>query len=210
MDVKPVVLEGAHVRLEPLSLSHHAALCAIGLVPELWRWIPMPIKTPEDMRRYLETALKWQAEGTALPFATLEKASGKVVGSTRYACIERTHRRLEIGWTWVAPDWQRTAVNTEAKYLMLRHAFETLGCLRVELKTNSLNEKSRKAIERIGAKQEGVLRNHMVNQDGSLRHTVYYSVIASEWPEVKSRLEKKLTTCRESNESADRGIRAGS
>jgi RimJ/RimL family protein N-acetyltransferase len=153
----------------------------------------LPLKTTDDMRRYIETALKWQAEGTALPFATIEKGSGKAVGSTRYANIERTHRRLEIGWTWITPSWQRTAVNTEAKYLMLRHAFETLGCIRVELKTNSLNRKSRDAMLRIGAKEEGILRNHMINPDGSIRHTAYYSVIDSEWPEVKKRLEEKLS-----------------
>lgn len=144
------------------------------------------------MRRYIETALRWQAEGTALPFATVEKGSGQVVGSTRYANIERAHRRLEIGWTWITPRWQRTAVNTEAKYLMLKHAFEVLGCIRVELKTNALNQKSRDAILRIGAKEEGVLRNHIINQDGSIRHSAYYSIIDSEWPQVKKRLEEKL------------------
>ena len=114
------------------------------------------------------------------------------MGSTRFAAIDRVNRRVEIGWTWVAAPWQRTVVNTEAKYLMLRHAFEELGCIRVELKTNSLNTRSRNAMVRIGAKEEGVLRNHMINEDGSLRHTVYYSIIDAEWPEVKARLEEKL------------------
>ncbi|MEX1276209.1 MAG: GNAT family protein, partial [Bacteroidota bacterium] len=121
------------------------------------------------------------------------RSSGTVVGSTRFANIERTHRRLEIGWTWVARAWQRTPINTEAKYLMLTHAFETLGCIRVELKTDSLNEKSRKAMLRIGAKEEGTLRNHMITQEGRIRHSVYYSITNDEWPGVKRLLEEKLT-----------------
>jgi RimJ/RimL family protein N-acetyltransferase len=144
------------------------------------------------MRRYIETAIDWQAQGIALPFATVERSSGQAVGSTRFAAIDRVNRRVEIGWTWVAPPWQRTPVNTEAKYLMLRHAFEVLGCIRVELKTNSMNTTSRNAILRIGAREEGVFRNHMINDDGSIRHTVYYSIIDSEWPDLKRRLEEKL------------------
>src|SRR5438874_11597409 len=116
--------------------------------------LPLPVRTPEEMRAYIETALSEQAAGTALPFATIERASGRAIGSTRYGNIDRSNRRVEIGWTWIARPWQRTAVNTEAKYLMLRHAFETLGCIRVELKTDSLNERSRKAILRLGAQEE--------------------------------------------------------
>ena len=127
-----------------------------------------------------------------LPFALIEKSTGRAIGSTRYGNIDRTHHRVEIGWTWVAPTWQRTAVNTEAKYLLLRHAFETLGCIRVELKTDSLNEKSRNAILRIGAREEGTFRNHMITASGRIRHTVYFSVLDSEWPEVKSRLQSRL------------------
>jgi len=193
MIVQPVTLEGKCIRLEPLSLAHHAALCHVGLDQDVWRWIIAPVRTPEEMRAYIETALAEQAAGTALPFATIERASGRAIGSTRYGNIDRSNRRVEIGWTWIARPWQRTAVNTEAKYLMLRHAFETLGCIRVELKTDSLNERSRKAILRIGAQEEGTFRNHMITASGRIRHTVYYSIIDSEWPAVKASLEGKLS-----------------
>jgi RimJ/RimL family protein N-acetyltransferase len=178
--------------MEPLTLEHWPRLAEIGLAEELWRWTTSRVRTPEDMRRYIETAVEWQRQGIALPFATIARDSGLAVGSTRFAAIDTANRRLEIGWTWVAPPWQRTGVNTEAKYLMLRHAFEELGCIRVELKTNSLNTQSRNAILRIGAREEGVFRNHMINDDGSIRHSVYYSIIDSEWPEVKARLEGML------------------
>jgi N-acetyltransferase len=190
--VEPVVLEGEHLRLEPLSQSHHAGLCEIGLVEDLWRWIPKQILTPEDMKEYIDLALTERTNGVSMPFAQIERANGRVVGSTRYMNIEKTHRRLEIGSTWIAPAWQRTALNTESKYLLLRHAFEDLGCMRVELKTDSLNEKSRAAILRIGAKQEGIFRNHMITSTGRVRHTVYFSVIDSEWPVVKTGLERRL------------------
>ena len=192
MRVEPCVLEGRYIRLEPLTLEHWPRLAEIGLDSELWRWTIAPLRTLDDMRQYIETALDWQRQGIALPFATIDRSSGSAVGSTRFAAIDCVNRRVEIGWTWVAAPWQRTVVNTEAKYLMLRHAFEELGCIRVELKTNSLNTRSRNAMVRIGAKEEGVLRNHMINEDGSLRHTVYYSIIDAEWPEVKARLEEKL------------------
>ena len=193
MKIEPVALEGKYIRLEPLSLEHHAPLREVGFDDTIWRWNPRPsIRTPADMRRYIEMALQQQASGTALPFATIERVSGRAVGSTRYADIDVENRRLEIGYTWVAPRWQRTPVNTEAKYLMLRHAFETWGCIRVELKTDSLNERSRKAILRIGAKQEGIFRNHMVTHSGRLRHSVYFSIIDSEWPAVKVALEARL------------------
>ncbi len=192
MNVAPVVLEGAHVRLEPLSLGHHAGLCEVGLDEALWRWIPVPVRTPAEMTAYIETALREQASGTSLPFAQIEKSTGRVIGSTRYGNIDRLHHHVEIGWTWVARPWQRTAVNTEAKYLLLRHAFETLGCIRVELKTDSLNAQSRAAILRIGAREEGIFRNHMITAGGRIRHTVYFSIVDSEWSEVKSRLERRL------------------
>jgi RimJ/RimL family protein N-acetyltransferase len=190
--VEPVVLEGEHLRLEPLSQSHHAGLCEIGLVEDLWRWIPKQILTPEDMKEYIDLALTERTNGVSMPFAQIERANGRVVGSTRYMNIEKTHRRLEIGSTWIAPAWQRTALNTESKYLLLRHAFEDLGCMRVELKTDSLNAKSRAAILRIGAKQEGIFRNHMITSTGRVRHTVYFSAIDSEWPVVKAGLERRL------------------
>jgi len=192
MNVEPVVLEGAHVRLEPLSRAHLAGLCEVGLAEELWRWIPLPVQTPSDMAGYIDLALREQANGVSLPFVQIEKDSGRVIGSTRYMNIEKVHHRVEIGCTWTGREWQRTAVNTEAKYLLLRHAFETLGCMRVELKTDSLNEKSRAAILRIGAKEEGTFRNHMITSTGRVRHTVYFSVVDFEWPEVKARLEGRL------------------
>ena len=193
MQIDPVVLEGRHVRLEPLTREHHKALCQVGLEEELWRWIPVPVQTPAQMAEYIDTALKDQASGMALPFAQIEKSTGRVIGSTRYANIERAHHRVEIGWTWIGRPWQRTAINTESKYLLLRHAFETLGCMRVELKTDSLNAKSRAAILRIGAREEGTFRNHMITSQGRIRHTVYFSIVDTEWPEVRSRLELKLS-----------------
>jgi RimJ/RimL family protein N-acetyltransferase len=192
MVVSPVVLEGAHVRLEPLAKTHLTGLAEVGLDEELWRWIPTPVRTREEMAAYIETALNEQTQGVALPFAIVEKSTGRAIGSTRYGSIDRTHHRVEIGWTWVARDWQRTTMNTEAKYLLLRHAFETLGCMRVELKTDSLNERSRAAILRIGAREEGIFRSHMITASGRIRHTVYFSIIDSEWPAIKARLETKL------------------
>jgi RimJ/RimL family protein N-acetyltransferase len=194
MMVTPVVLEGRHVRLEPLAKEHLAGLARVGLDEELWRWIPVPVRTAEELAEYIETALEEQKRGVSLSFALIEKASGRAIGSTRYGNIDRTHHRVEIGWTWVAREWQRSAVNTEAKYLLLRHAFETLGCIRVELKTDSLNEKSRAAILRIGAKEEGIFRNHMITSSGRLRHSVYFSIVDWEWPAVKARLESLLNS----------------
>jgi RimJ/RimL family protein N-acetyltransferase len=192
MKLEPVTLEGRGVRLEPLAASHHAALCEVGLDPELWRLIPYQASTPDEMRSYISSALEAQAAGTAIPFATVEKASGRVIGSTRFMNIDVANRRVEIGSTWIAKPWQRSAINTEAKYLMLRHAFETLGCIRVELKTDALNQRSRQAMLRIGAREEGTLRQHMVTWSGRLRDTVYYSILDSEWPGVKANLEAKL------------------
>lgn len=192
MLVSPVTLEGVHARLEPLAKTHLEGLTLVGLDEALWRWIPTPVRTREEMAGYIETALNEQERGVSLPFAIVEKATGRAIGCTRFGNIDRTHHRVEIGWTWVAGPWQRTAINTEAKYLLLRHAFESLGCIRVELKTDSLNERSRAAILRIGAKEEGIFRNHMITASGRIRHTVYFSIIDSEWPTVKARLEAKL------------------
>lgn len=192
MNLGPVTLEGAHVRLEPLSESHHDALCAVGLDPELWKWIPTQVLDPDQMMNFIRRELAEQQQGTSIPFATVERGSQKIIGATRFMNIDVTNKRVEIGSTWIAKPWQRTAINTEAKYLMMRYAFETLGCNRVELKTDSLNTKSRNAILRIGAKQEGILRSHMVTWSGRLRDTVYFSVIAPEWPEVKAALEAKI------------------
>jgi len=192
MKIEPVTLEARVVRLEPLVELHHASLCEVGLDPELWRWIPYRVCTAEEMRSYVRDALRAQAAGSALPFATVERASGRVVGSTRYINIDQQNRPVEIGATWIAQPWQRSAINTEAKYLMLRHAFEALGCIRVELKTDALNEKSRNAIRRIGAREEGTLRQHVVTWTGRLRDTVYFSILDSEWPRVKADLEARL------------------
>ena len=193
MQITPVTLQGTRIRMEPLVLERHLeGLMAIALEPELWRWTLNVVETREDLRGYLEEALRMQAEGSALPFATVDQATGRVVGCTRFGNIETKHRRVEIGWTWVARESQRTHVNTEAKYLMLRHAFETWGCLRVELKTNVLNGKSRDAMLRIGAKEEGILRKHAISDRGVSRDTVYYSITDEEWPGVKARLEKMM------------------
>ena len=194
--IAPVALEGRYVRLEPLTKTHLAGLAEVGLDEEVWRWIPVAVRTVEEMAAYIETALQEQERGVSLPFALIEKATGRAIGSTRYGNIDRTHHRVEIGWTWVARDWQRTAMNTEAKYLLLEHAFETLGCIRVELKTDSLNKRSRVAILRIGAKEEGIFRNHMITSSGRLRHSVYFSIVDSEWPAVKARLESQLNARR--------------
>ena len=181
------------MRLEPLSSEHLDGLCEFGLDPELWRWTTTRLRTREDMIDYVETALQSELEGTARPFATISVKSGQVIGCTRFGNIDLHNRHVEIGWTWVGVPWHRTAVNTEAKYLMLRHAFEVLGCIRVEFKTDSINERSRRALLRIGAKEEGTLRNHMIVHDGRYRHSVYFSVIDSEWLDVKSNLEAKLS-----------------
>lgn len=192
MIVEPVTLAGEHVQLEPMLEAHHEPLAEVGLDEDLWKWIPVPVRTPEEMQAYVKAALAQQARETSLPFIIVERATGNVIGSTRYANIERVHRRVEIGGTWVARPWQRTAVNTECKYMLLKHAFETLGCIRVEFKTDSLNERSRAAILRIGAKEEGVFRNHMITAGGRIRHSVYFSITDSEWPAVKRKLEEKL------------------
>ena len=192
MRVEPVTLEGRDVRLEPLTLAHHAALCDVGLDEELWRFTTSIVRTPDEMRAYIESALQAQVAGTAFPFATISKAEGRVVGSTRFGNISRGDRRVEIGWTWLGRAHQRTSLNTEAKYLMLSHAFEVLGCIRVELKTDVLNERSRAAILRIGATEEGILRRHMITASGRVRDTVYYSILDREWPRVKARLAERL------------------
>jgi RimJ/RimL family protein N-acetyltransferase len=192
MDIRPVVLDGVYVRLEPLSLDHLPALVAVGLAPELWRWTTQVVRTPQEMEDYVRGALAEQAAGRALPFATVEKTAQTVAGSTRFGAIDPANRRVEIGWTWLAPRWQRTALNTEAKYLMLRHAFERWDCVRVEFKTDVLNLQSRQALLRIGAKEEGILRSHIITATGRIRDTVYFSVTAPEWPAVRAALEAKL------------------
>jgi RimJ/RimL family protein N-acetyltransferase len=192
MQVKPVTLFGRAVRLEPLTIDHVEGLSRVGLDPELWRWIPNTVKTADDMRAYVITALAEFDHGISLPFAIIDQASNRPIGSTRYSNIFPAHRRLEIGWTWITPSHQRTIVNTEAKYLLLIHAFETLGAIRVEFKTDALNQKSRKALARIGAIEEGTLRKHTIMDTGRVRDTVYFSILDTEWPAVKKELCKKL------------------
>jgi len=192
MKVEPVVLEGEFVRLEPMRVDHLPALVKVGLEESLWKWTIADIKTDADMERYVRAALADQMLGTALPFVTVDKQSGKIVGSTRFGNIDTVNGRAEIGWTWINPEWQRTAINTEAKLLMLTHAFEEWKCIRVELKTDANNEKSRNAITRIGATEEGTLRNHMICESGRFRDSVYFSIIKPEWESVKAKLASKL------------------
>ena len=193
--VTPLTLEGSAVRLEPLRREHAALFWDVSKndLESIFRWIPHSIKTPEDFHHIVEKAFSEQDRGESLVFATVERASGRVVGSTRFMNIDRNNRRVEIGWTWIAVPWQRSAVNTEAKYLMLRHAFEVWGCVRVELKTDALNEQSRNAILRIGAKEEGTLRRHVVTWTGRIRDSVYFSILDDEWPAVKAKLEARMS-----------------
>ncbi len=176
-----------------MTLEHHVGLTEIGLDPELWRLTVVMIRTSEEMRSYMESAIELQRGGTSLPFVTIERSTGRVVGSTRFGNYDPTNRRIEIGWTWIAQPWQRTVVNTEAKYLMLTHAFEKLHCVRVELKTDVLNSASRKAMLRIGAREEGVLRKHTLMWTGRYRDSIYYSILDEEWPQVKEQLERLLS-----------------
>jgi RimJ/RimL family protein N-acetyltransferase len=194
MLAEPTTLEGKWVRLEPLRLDAHAeAFCrAIEATPDLVKWFSTAPRTRPEMLALVKMLVKQAEEGLTLPWATVERTTGQVVGGTAFLAIERSHRRVEIGWTWIAPKWQRSKVNTEAKLLQFTHAFETLGCIRVELKTDALNEKSRKAIERLGAREEGVFRSHMIMADGRVRDTAYYSVIAAEWSGVQARLRGLL------------------
>lgn len=193
MKIEPVTLQGNVVRMEPLDLAHHwDGLLAIGLEPSLWAFTLAKIRDAAGLRAYLDTAMEEQGRGVSLPFATVHVASGRVAGCTRFGNIVPEHRRAEIGWTWVGAEFQRSAVNTEAKLLMLRHAFETWVCRRVEFKTSMLNEKSKNAMRRLGLVEEGTFRQHAINEDGSNRDSVYFSVIDGEWPAMKARLEGML------------------
>jgi N-acetyltransferase len=192
--VVPLTLEGSVVRLEPIRREHAALFWEVAKdnLEDIFRWIPYAMKTREDFDRLVDKAFSEQERGESVVFTTVARSSSRVIGSTRFMNIDRMNRRVEIGSTWIAPAWQRTAVNTEAKYLMLRHAFEAWGCIRVELKTDGLNQKSRNAILRIGAKEEGTLRRHVITWTGRVRDSVYFSILDSEWPEAKAKLEAKL------------------
>src|SRR5712692_239192 len=202
----PVTLEGSTVRLESIRREHAQLFwdAAKDALEDIFRWIPYPMRTLEDFHRVVDKAFTEQERGESVVFATVERSSGRVIGSTRFMNIDRPNRRVEIGSTWIAPAWQRTTVNTEAKYLMLRHAFEVWKCIRVELKTDALNQKSRNAILRIGAKEEGTLRKHVITWTGRVRDSVYFSILDAEWPDVKGRLEAMLTERRLRPEIADR------
>jgi N-acetyltransferase len=195
MSTQPLTLEGDVVRLEPLRPDHAEPLWQVAKDDheEIFRWIPYRLRSLTDMQASIEKILAEQQAGISVPFATVERSSGRMIGSTRFMNMDPANRRVEIGSTWITPPWQRTAVNTEAKYLMLRHAFEQWRCVRVELKTDALNEKSRNAILRLGAKEEGALRQHVITWTGRLRDSVYFSILDKEWVEVKSRLAAKLT-----------------
>jgi RimJ/RimL family protein N-acetyltransferase len=192
------VLQGTAIRLEPMRAEHLDALCRVGLAPELSLFTPSPLVTPGQMETYVQDALAARAAGTAMPFVTVMEdggpggSAGIVVGSTRFLNIDRRNRRMEIGSTWIGKRWQRTRVNTEAKLLMLRHAFEVLESIRVEFKTDSLNLRSRAALARIGAREEGVFRSHVITAEGRIRHSVYFAVTAEDWPGVKEHLLRLL------------------
>jgi RimJ/RimL family protein N-acetyltransferase len=190
--VEPVVLEGPRVRLEPLVREHFEDLLLVALDQAVWQWTIMRPQDEAGLRRWFETALANAETGVERPFATVDRATGRAIGSSRFLSIVPEHLRLEIGWTWVATAFQRTGANREAKLLQLTHAFETLGANRVEFKTHSRNERSRTALAGIGATFEGIFRNHMIMPDGSIRDSAYFSVIAEEWPGVKAGLETSL------------------
>lgn len=188
MKIEPVTLQGRVVRLEPLALAHVPGLARVGLDPELWRWIPTQVADAAQMQAWVQTALEEQAAGNSLPFAIISQASGEAIGSTRYMNIVPAHRRLEIGSTWLSTAAQRSGANTEAKLLLLTHAFEALKAIRVELKTDALNSRSRAAIARIGGIEEGIFRRHVICASGRVRDTVYFSILDNEWPAAKTRL----------------------
>lgn len=188
-----LTLTGRHVRLEPLDPAHGPDLTATGAEEEIWRYMPaVPPKDGAAMAAMVSAALREAERGVRQPFAIIRLDTGRAVGSTSYLDIAPEHRRIEIGWTWLGAEARRTAINTECKYLLLKHAFETLGCQRVQLKTDARNLRSQAAIKRIGAKREGVLRRHMVMPDDQVRDTVMFSIVAEEWPAVKTRLEANL------------------
>lgn len=192
MDVDRVTLEGKYVRLEPLSADDHlAGLQAAGSDASIFEWFADDYSTPEQMQTFVTEALEAEQENESLPFATIWQETDEPIGSTRFCAIRPANRSVEIGWTWITPEYQRTPANTEAKYLMLRHAFEEWDCVRVEFETAAANERARDALERIGATEEGVLRKHMLIH-GEPRDSVYFSIIDEEWPEVSELLTTEL------------------
>ncbi|HSB65064.1 MAG TPA: GNAT family protein [Anaerolineales bacterium] len=193
MNIEPVVLSGKIIQLEPLSEAHIPDLAKVGLDEKIWHYMRYGrMDTSEQLANWVRELLELQAQGTDLPFAVIHLPSGCAIGSTRYLNIDHEDRSLEIGGTWYGLDYQGTLVNTESKYLLLRHAFEVLGCVRVWFKTDSRNLRSQRAIEKLGAVKEGVLRNHMILSNGFIRDSVMYSILPQEWPEVKKALETRL------------------
>ncbi len=193
MIIEPVTLAGRVVRLEPLSEAHIPDLAKVGLEEKIWVYMRYGrIETAEQRARWVGELLELQAQGTDLPFAVIYQANNRAIGSTRFLNIEPEDRSLEIGGTWYGLDYQGTQVNTESKYLLLRQAFEVLGCVRVWFKTDSRNLRSQRAIEKLGAVREGVLRNHMILPNGYIRDSVMYSILPQEWPAIKQSLEKRL------------------
>lgn len=193
MKIEPTTLKGRLVRLEPLRMEHAGELYDASRDASLWAY--MPVKQPHsllEMEQLVTSTLQNQRNGSCLPFAIISLEGNRVVGETRYLTIVPHDHGLEIGWTWLTSSAQRTGVNTECKYLLLRHAFEDMSAIRVQFKTHHLNIRSQRAIERLGAVKEGILRNHMIMPDGSFRHSVYYSVIEREWPSIKARLERMM------------------
>jgi RimJ/RimL family protein N-acetyltransferase len=192
--ISPFSLEGTYVRLEPLRPEHAGMLWEIAKehLADLFQWIPYRLESLEHFKEFNRQVLEEQKRGASIPFATYERASKQVVGTTRFMNMDMANRKVEIGSTWIAPPLQRTVINTEAKYLMLCHAFQVWNCLRVELKTDALNQRSRQAILRLGAKEEGTLRKHMFTWNGRQRDSVYFSILDTEWPQVKVGLEAKL------------------
>jgi N-acetyltransferase len=193
MNIQPITLTGRTVRLEPLSTDHAPGLWAVGAEPEIWTYMPYgPIVSLDQMQGWVEEMLRRKAKGADLPFAVIDLASGQPVGATRYMTVEPPNRSLEIGGTWYGRQFRRTRVNTESKYLLLSHAFDGLGCVRVQFRTDLRNERSQRALERLGAVREAVLRKHILMTDGYQRSSVFYSIIDDEWPEIKKKLEGLL------------------
>jgi RimJ/RimL family protein N-acetyltransferase len=192
LQVEPVTLTGRHVRLEPLAESHLDELWPVASEASLWQWIPWPVRSKDDLHAYIVAALDGQAAGTMLPFLNRLVATDEAIGSSRFGNIAPADYRAEIGWTWVGVPWQRSAANSEAKLLMLDHAFGTWHCHRVEFKTDSLNEKSRNGLLGIGATFEGIFRNHVVTHTGRMRHSAYYAITDDDWPMVRARLVERL------------------
>lgn len=194
MNISPLTLSGTHARLEPLALKHADDLLVAAQPDEIWEWLAAaPVKTRDAMHTWLQRAEQDNAARTQIWFAIIRRADNRAVGVTSYMDIRPKDRGLEIGGTWLTPEAWRTAINTEGKYLLLRHAFETLGCIRVQLKTDARNIRSQRAIERLGAVKEGILRKQMILHTGHQRDTVMYSIIDTEWSAVKARLEEKLS-----------------